>query len=103
MVDECHLLWGDICGYVWGKTSERISVPVVNARDKQTYFGAIDYKTHEFLIHAAKKGDSQNTINFLEYLQSQRPGANMHNNLGWCKLPSFQCNSRLFRLFESSA
>jgi putative transposase len=19
MVDECHLLWGDICGYVWGK------------------------------------------------------------------------------------
>ncbi len=17
--DECHLLWGDICGYVWGK------------------------------------------------------------------------------------
>jgi transposase len=21
MVDECHLLWGDICGYVWGKTN----------------------------------------------------------------------------------
>ncbi|MBD0390686.1 MAG: IS630 family transposase [Nostoc sp. C3-bin3] len=77
MVDECHLLWGDICGYVWGKTSERISVPVVNARDKQTYFGAIDYKTHEFITYAAKKGDSQNTINFLEYLQSQRPGANL--------------------------
>ena len=18
--DECHLLWGDMCGYVWGKT-----------------------------------------------------------------------------------
>jgi transposase len=77
MVDECHLLWGDICGYVWGKTSERISIPVVNARDKQTYFGAIDYKTHEFITYAAKKGDSQNTINFLEYLQLQRPGANL--------------------------
>ncbi len=27
MVDECHLLWGDIIGYVWGKTSERVSIP----------------------------------------------------------------------------
>jgi len=26
-VDECHLLWGDLCGYVWGKT-ERIEVPI---------------------------------------------------------------------------
>ncbi|MGH2415701.1 MAG: winged helix-turn-helix domain-containing protein, partial [Microcystaceae cyanobacterium] len=59
MVDECHLLWGDVFGYVWaaafggklppetclGKTSERVSVPVVNARCKQTYFGGLDYKT----------------------------------------------------------
>ena len=36
MFDECHLLWGDICGYVWGKTSERISIPVVNARYKHS-------------------------------------------------------------------
>lgn len=77
MVDECHLLWGDICGYIWGKTSERISIPIVNAREKQTYFGALDYKTHEFITYAAKKGDSQNTINFLEYLRSQRPEANL--------------------------
>lgn len=73
MVDECHLLWGDICGYVWGKTSERVSIPVVNARYKQTYFGALDYKTKEFITYASEKGDSQNTINFLEYLRSQRP------------------------------
>ena len=73
MVDECHLLWGDICGYVWGKTSERVSIPVVNARYKQTYFGALDYKTKEFITYASEKGDSKNTINFLEYLRSQRP------------------------------
>lgn len=30
--DECHLLWGDLCGYVWGKTDERIEVPIVNER-----------------------------------------------------------------------
>jgi putative transposase len=28
--DECHLLWGDLCGYVWGKTDERIEVPIAN-------------------------------------------------------------------------
>lgn len=50
MVDECHLLWGDVNGYVWGKTSERVLVPVNNARYKQTYFGALDYKTKEFFI-----------------------------------------------------
>ncbi len=27
-VDECHLLWGDVCGYVWGKTNIRIEVPI---------------------------------------------------------------------------
>lgn len=77
MVDECHLLWGEICGYVWGKTSERISIPVVNTRYQQTYFGALDYTTKEFITYEAKKGDSQNTINFLEYLQSQRRGAKL--------------------------
>ncbi|MBI1240806.1 IS630 family transposase [Chrysosporum ovalisporum Ak1311] len=77
MVDECHLLWGDIIRYVWWKTSERVTIPVVNARDKQTYFGALDYKTKEFLTYKAEKGDSKNTINFLEYLQKQRPGAKL--------------------------
>jgi transposase len=75
MVDECHLLWGDVNGYVWGKTSERVSLPVANARCKQTYFGALDYKTKEFLIYKAKKANSETTIGFLEYLQSQRRGA----------------------------
>ena len=68
---------GDIIGYIWGKMSERISIPVVNARDKQTYFGALDYKTKEFLTHTANKGNSENTIVFLEYLRSQRPGAKL--------------------------
>jgi hypothetical protein len=34
--DECHLLWGDLCGYVWGKTSERIEVSILNERGRQT-------------------------------------------------------------------
>lgn len=77
MVDECHLLWGDIEGYVWGKKSERVSIPIVNQRERQTYFGGLDYKTKEFLIYPAQKGDSENTINFLNLLRSQRPGSKL--------------------------
>ena len=68
-----HLLWGDICGYLWGKTSERVEVPIKNERERQTYFGAIDYRAKEFLIQAYDTANSENTIEFLKYLQSQRP------------------------------
>jgi len=45
MIDECHLLWGDVCGYVWGKTKIRIEVSMTNQRERQTYFGALNYQT----------------------------------------------------------
>jgi transposase len=46
-LDECHLIWGDICGYVWGKTDRRIEIPIKNEKEKQTYYGAINYLTPE--------------------------------------------------------
>lgn len=77
MVDECHLLWGDSEGYVWGKKNERVSIPIVNERERQTYFGGLDYKTKEFLIYPAEKGNSDNTISFLNFLRSQRQGSKL--------------------------
>jgi len=50
LLDECHLLWGDVCGYVWGKTNERIEVPIVSDRQRQTYFGALNYSSKEFVV-----------------------------------------------------
>ncbi|MEG4010480.1 hypothetical protein QUA41_31255 [Microcoleus sp. Pol11C1] len=44
MINECHLLWGNVCGYVWGKTNKKIEVPMTNQRERQTYFGAINYQ-----------------------------------------------------------
>jgi len=35
-IDECHLTAGDACGYVWGPRNERIPVPIVNQRERQT-------------------------------------------------------------------
>ena len=71
--DECHLVWGDVCGYVWGQTKERITVPMTNERYKQTYYGAIDLQSHELLVQPYKKGESSSTIAFLKYLQEQYP------------------------------
>jgi transposase len=89
--DECHLLWGDLCGYVWGKTSERIEVPVTNERHKQTYYGALNLATQAFWLQASEKGDSASTIAFLKALQAQHPecriaviwdGASYHRSQG---------------------
>ena len=52
LVDECHLLWGDVCGYLWGKTNQRIEVPLLNERQKQTYYGPLNQFTQRFLVKA---------------------------------------------------
>ena len=71
--DECHLLWGDLCGYVWGQTKARIEIPIVNERERQTYYGAVNFYTQECLIQAAQAGNSEGTIAFLKYLLDQCP------------------------------
>jgi len=69
VADECHLLWGDVCGYGWGKKSERLSVPVSNAKARQSYFGALNGKTGELVLQAAPKADSAATVVFLDKLR----------------------------------
>jgi hypothetical protein len=34
--DESHLLWGDVCGMVWGKRNAAIEVAMTNVRERQT-------------------------------------------------------------------
>jgi len=67
------LLWGDVCGYVWGKTDERIEVPITNERCKQTYYGAVNIYTQQCLIQAAEAGNSEGTIAFFKYLLAHYP------------------------------
>ena len=67
------MLWGDLCRYVWGKTNERIEVPIVNERRKQTYYGAVNLLTQQCLVQAYESGNSESTIAFLKYLLSQCP------------------------------
>ena len=73
LIDECHLMWGDLNGYVWGTSDQEISVSIVNEREKQTYYGAVDYLEGKLLLKAYDSGNSENTINYFRYLLAQSP------------------------------
>ncbi len=46
---------------------------MTNERERQTYFGALEYGKKEFLVQAYPTANYENTVKFLKYLQSQRP------------------------------
>lgn len=79
---------------------ERVSIPIVNTRYQQTYYDGLDYKTKEFFTYLAKKSDLENTIQFLEDLRSQRPGAKLLIIWDGAILPLFTTNKRLFRFIK---
>lgn len=69
-LDECHLVWGDISGYGWSRRNQRVDVEVKSTKERQTYYGALDYLTKSFIVHEYSAGNEDNTIAFLQYLQS---------------------------------
>ncbi len=82
-VDECHLLGDDVCGYIWGKADSRIEIPIKNLKDRQTYFGALDYQKKEFIVRDYPAGNSENTVSFIKYLQNQYAKKKNCFDLGW--------------------
>lgn len=69
-LDECHLLWGDVSGYGWSRRQKRVDVAVKSLKERQTYYGALDYLTKRFVAQEYGAGNENNTVAFLEYLQS---------------------------------
>lgn len=73
-VDECHLVAGDACGYVWGPSNQRIRVPMINERERQTYYGAIDAYSGALVVMPLGVGNTAWTCLFIEYLREQYAG-----------------------------
>ncbi|MEP0914353.1 transposase [Leptolyngbya sp. GB1-A1] len=69
-LDECHLLWGDISGYGWSRRKQRVDVEIKSTKQRQTYYGALDYLTKQFVVKEYSAGNEDNTVAFLQYLQS---------------------------------
>jgi len=72
-VDECHLMSGDLEGYVWGRRNQRVEVPIINERERQTYYGALDLLSKRVFIEAHDKGNTTCTLAYLKFLQRQFP------------------------------
>ena len=73
-VDECHLLWGDLLGYVWGPCGERVEVPILNERERQTYYGVVNLLSGSPFVMPADKGDGEHTVLFLKALRRNFQG-----------------------------
>lgn len=58
---------------MWGKRNLRIEIPIRNQKDRQTYYGALDADTKEFIVQQYSAGNGENTVAFIEHLQKQRP------------------------------
>lgn len=50
--------------------AERVDVEVKSTRERQTYYGALDYLTKSFVVSEYSAGNEVNTVAFLKYLQS---------------------------------
>lgn len=70
-MDECHLMAGDLAGYVWGIRGERVEVPVVNERERQTYYGALDLLSGRVHVEPHSAGNTDNTLSYLKFLRQQ--------------------------------
>jgi putative transposase len=73
VLDECHLQGDDICNYLWGNRKNREIVKVANDRDRQTYYGALNLWTKEFIVSPYSAGNGQNTVKFLEEIKARYP------------------------------
>lgn len=71
--DECHLLWGDTIGHVWGRRNERIEIPMQNAKKRQTYYGALNLYNQDFFLTPHERGNGTHTVLFLQELQARHP------------------------------
>jgi hypothetical protein len=72
-LDECHLLWGNLSGYGWSRRQQRVDVAIESTKQRQTYYGALDYLTKQFVVQEYGAGNEDNTVAFLQYLQSLYP------------------------------
>jgi putative transposase len=70
---EWHLVWGDVCGMVWGKRNTTIRVPVTNERERQTYYGAINLRTKTVHLQERPGGDGANTVAYRQWCQTLYP------------------------------
>jgi transposase len=57
----------------WGKRNAPIVVPMTNARERQTYYGALNLLTQESHLSEAPTGNGVNTVAYIQWCQTLYP------------------------------
>jgi transposase len=76
-VDECFLLWGDLCGYAWAKRNERVTIPIGNPKERQAFYGGVNARSGEMHLARYPKAESVATTDFLAELLIRHPHAKL--------------------------
>ena len=76
-IDECHLLWNDLCGYLWNRIKNAIKVPLLNPKERQTYYGALNLTSSEFILSAYPAGNGECTVDFVKNLLKRNQTAKL--------------------------
>ena len=63
MQDECHLIWGDSCGYTWLPKNKKVLVDMDNFRQRQTYYGFVNLLDKQFQLYEYQQGNGIYTSN----------------------------------------
>ena len=53
--------------------NQRLVVPMTNEKKRQTFYGVVNIETGEVLVQPYSRGDGENTVLFLKYLQQKYP------------------------------
>ena len=48
---------GDIVGEAWGKSKERVEIPINNYKDRQTYYGALNLLEPDLILGKHSTGN----------------------------------------------
>lgn len=56
---EVHLLEGDLISHLWGDSKERLNIPIMNEKNRQTYYGTLNLSKNELIIQGYKTGICQ--------------------------------------------
>ena len=65
---------GDIVGEAWGKSKERVEIPINNYKDRQTYYGSLNLLEPDLIREKYLTGNGENTVKFVENLQKKMSG-----------------------------
>ena len=72
-LDEVHLLEEDLISHLWGDTKKRLKIPLLNYKNRQTYYGALDLFNSKLYVEEYKTGNGNNTVDFLKKLSHKNP------------------------------